>query len=198
MNDFKFVSRGAYKLLYAIDFFKINIKQTRCVDLGCNVGGFTQVLLEKGALEVFSIDTAYGVLDWKLRNDPRVHVMERTNALHCLPPKQLCDIVTIDLSWTLQSKALPVATKWCRHGGHIISLIKPHYEATASDPTRQLKNNPIKFEEAKNIAKEVSKNIPSELEMIELIESPVKGAKSSKKGYGNHEFLLILKRKKQI
>tara|TARA_Y100001970_G_C13999428_1_gene732526 strand:- start:180 stop:785 length:606 start_codon:yes stop_codon:yes gene_type:complete len=192
-----FVSRGALKLLHIFELFKFDIKGSKCADLGCNIGGFTQVLLQRGASEVICVDTAYGILDWKLRNDPRTHVFERTNALHAPPPIPPCNFIAIDLGWTPQSLALPAAAKWCQPNGIIVSLIKPHYEVTALNPQRRLKKDPLSRKEAYETALNATKNAPEGLQKIDLIESPITGLKSSRQGEGNYEFLLILKKEKR-
>jgi 23S rRNA (cytidine1920-2'-O)/16S rRNA (cytidine1409-2'-O)-methyltransferase len=101
------------KLQAALDTFSLPVEQRICADLGCNVGGFTDCLLKRGAQRVYAVDTAYGQLAWTLRNDPRVTVLERTNALHfdpaTLDPPPACDLVTIDLGWTRQSLAVPAS-----------------------------------------------------------------------------------------
>src|ERR1700692_2896638 len=96
-----FVSRAGQKLDHALKTFTIDVSEKTCADLGCSTGGFTDCLLQLGAKKVYSIDTGYGVLDWKLRNDPRVIVMERTNAMHVQLP-ELADLISIDVAWTRQ------------------------------------------------------------------------------------------------
>lgn len=123
-----YVSRGGLKLAHAIREFTIDIAGLVCADLGCSTGGFTDCLLQHGAAKVYAVDTGYGVLDWKLRNDPRVVVMERTNALHVSLPEKVA-LVTIDASWTRQRHILSAAGKLIAPGGVVISLVKPHYEA---------------------------------------------------------------------
>ena len=81
-----------------------------CADLGSNTGGFVDCLLRRGAIKVYSIDTGYGVLDWKLRKDPRVVVMERTNAMHAELPEKVA-LITIDVAWTKQRNILPAARR---------------------------------------------------------------------------------------
>ncbi len=154
MDDKRFVSRGGLKLDAALSTFGIDAAGHTCADLGCSTGGFTDCLLQRGATQVFAIDTAYGELAWTIRNDPRVVVMERTNALHADPPQgadHACNIVTVDLGWTKQDKALPVARKWCQPAGHIITLIKPHYESGQHHPTDQ---------DAKTITQDVLARLP--------------------------------------
>lgn len=123
----KFVSRAGEKLQSALVHWNVNVKGFVCADLGANVGGFTNCLLQNGAKKVFAVDTAYGVLDYKLRNDERVEVLERTNALHVELPEAV-DLLTIDVGWTKQKKILPKALDLCKDGGVILSLLKPQYE----------------------------------------------------------------------
>ena len=122
-----FVSRAGRKLNDALDAFAIDVRGTVCADFGCNVGGFTDCLLRRGAARVYAVDTGYGQLAWRLRNDPRVVVMERTNALHCAVPEPV-GLVVIDVAWTPQELAVPAAMRWLGRGGRIVSLLKPHYE----------------------------------------------------------------------
>src|SRR3989344_6185067 len=121
--DKKFVSRAGLKLEHALKFFNISVRSKVCADLGCSTGGFVDCLLQRGAKKVYAVDTAYGVLDWKLRNDPRVVVMERTNALHVQLP-ELVDFISIDVGWTRQQLILPHALKLLKPDGVIVSLIK--------------------------------------------------------------------------
>ena len=125
-----FVSRAGLKLAHALDEFGIDVTGLICADFGCNIGGFTDCLLQRGAKLVYAIDTGYGTLAWKLRSDSRVIVMERTNALHAPPPAEekrgrepfsekgsrplFCDLVVIDLGWTPQRLAVPAALRWLR------------------------------------------------------------------------------------
>jgi 23S rRNA (cytidine1920-2'-O)/16S rRNA (cytidine1409-2'-O)-methyltransferase len=126
-----FVSRAGSKLDHALTVFSIAVTGKICADLGCSTGGFTDCLLQRGAAKIFAIDTGYGVLDWKLRNDPRVVVMERTNAMHVRLPEPV-EIVTIDVGWTRQRHILPSARRLLSPGGLVVTLVKPHYEADPS------------------------------------------------------------------
>src|SRR5437870_2103753 len=126
----KFVSRAGQKLDHALTTFAIDVTGKICADLGCSTGGFVDCLLQRGAKKVYAIDTGYGVLDWKLRNDPRVVVMERTNAMHVQLP-EVVQIVTIDVAWTKQKHILPNAARLLAADGIVMTLIKPHYEAPA-------------------------------------------------------------------
>ena len=103
-----YVSRGGEKLAAALDHFEIDVSDRVCADLGSHIGGFVDCLLQRGAERVYSVDTSYGTLAWKLRRDPRVVVLERTNAMHVVLSEPV-DLVTIDVGWTPQSKILPAA-----------------------------------------------------------------------------------------
>jgi len=123
-----FVSRGGLKLAAALDAFGVDPAGLVCADLGCNVGGFTDCLLQRGAKYVYAVDTGYGTLAWKLRNDPRVMTLERSNALHFDPDQwgvtrsigvfYGCNLATIDLAWTRQAHALPAAVRWLGNYGY--------------------------------------------------------------------------------
>lgn len=123
-----FVSRGGEKLSAALDAFQLDVTGLTCADLGAHTGGFTDCLLRRGAAHVYTVDTCYGTLAWKLRRDPRVTVRERTNAMHLTLPRPV-DLVVIDVGWTPQRMILPAAARNLAPGGRVITLIKPHYEA---------------------------------------------------------------------
>jgi len=124
----RYVSRGGIKLAHALRTLGADPAGKRCADFGCNVGGFTDCLLQHGALSVIALDTAYGILDYRLRKDGRVLVMERTNVLHTGPPSGGVDLVVVDAGWTPQRLVIPKAKEWLTAGGEIVTLIKPHYE----------------------------------------------------------------------
>jgi 23S rRNA (cytidine1920-2'-O)/16S rRNA (cytidine1409-2'-O)-methyltransferase len=123
----RFVSRGGEKLAAALDHFDLDPADRVCADLGCNIGGFTDCLLQCGAARVYAVDTGYGALDYNLRRDDRVVVMERTNAMHAELPEPVAWVV-IDVAWTKQSRILPAAARLLEPGGIILTLIKPAYE----------------------------------------------------------------------
>ncbi len=137
MGDMKrsFVSRAGLKLEAAMTVFGVEVTGKTCADLGANVGGFTDCLLQRGAAKVFAVDTGYGVLAWTLRKDARVVVMERTNALHVSLPEKVA-VAAIDVGWTRQAKILPVAATLLEPGGSVLALIKPHYESDAAKVQR--------------------------------------------------------------
>ncbi len=192
MTGSTFVSRAGFKLEHALREFEFNVEGLTCADLGCNVGGFTDCLLQRGATKIYSVDTGYGTLAWKLRSDDRVITMERTNALHVDPP-EIVDLVVIDLGWTPQALALPVAARWVRDG-HMISLIKPHYELTNEEKRDESVSSGLSdssVERVLNRVRETCKTLS--LEILNESVSPVKGKKSSRKGSGNVEHLLLLR-----
>ncbi len=102
------------KLEHALREFQVDVTGLVAADFGCNVGGFTDCLLRHGARRVYAVDTGYGMLDYHLRRDERVVVMERTNALHAPPPDEPIDLVVIDAGWTPQRLIVPAAQRWLR------------------------------------------------------------------------------------
>jgi len=122
-----YVSRGGLKLAAAIDAFALDVAGCVCADFGSNVGGFVDCLLAHGAGRVYAIDTGYGALDYRLRKDPRVVVMERTNAMHVTLAEPV-QWVTIDVAWTRQEKILPAAARLLAPTGRAVTLVKPFYE----------------------------------------------------------------------
>ena len=132
----KFVSRGGHKLEHALEHFQLDVTGLTAIDLGASTGGFTDCLLQRGAAKVFAVDVGQGQLAWKLRQDPRVVVMEKTNArfLKCqdftpdtiTPP---ADLVVVDCSFISLKKILPPAVPLVKPGGRIVALIKPQFEA---------------------------------------------------------------------
>ena len=192
-----FVSRAGTKLAHALDEFKLEVAGLTCADFGCNVGGFTDCLLRRGAARVFALDTAYGTLDWRLRNDPRVVVMERTNALHAPAPSEAADLIVIDLGWTPQSLAIPASLRWlsaANQQARIITLVKPHYEASAAN-RRNVQKGGLSAAEAEATFHRVRDEMPSVgVRVVGECISPLTGAKSARSGEGNREYLLLLAR----
>ncbi|HLF02703.1 MAG TPA: TlyA family RNA methyltransferase [Anaerolineales bacterium] len=125
----RFVSRGGEKLLAALAEFKLQPVGWLCADVGASTGGFTDCLLQHGAAKVYAIDVGVGILDWKLRNDPRVVVMENTNARYVESLPEPVRLVTIDAAFISLKLLLPVVTKWLTPDGEIVALIKPQFEA---------------------------------------------------------------------
>jgi 23S rRNA (cytidine1920-2'-O)/16S rRNA (cytidine1409-2'-O)-methyltransferase len=127
----KFVSRGGHKLEHALAHFQLNVAGLTALDLGASTGGFTDCLLQRGAAKVFAVDVGQGQLAWKLRQDPRVVVMEKTNA-RFLKPENFpapADLAVIDCSFISLQKILPPAVPLLKADGKIVALIKPQFEA---------------------------------------------------------------------
>src|SRR5688500_2707754 len=132
----RFVSRGGEKLDAALEAFGINVNGLVCADVGASTGGFTDCLLQRGALKVYAMDVGKGILHWKLRNDPRVVVMEETNARYVQSLPESVSLVTVDASFISLKILLPVIRKWKVERGEIIGLIKPQFEAGKKDVAR--------------------------------------------------------------
>lgn len=128
-----FVGRGALKLVGALDVFSLSAQGKVCADVGACTGGFTEVLLLRGAEKVYAIDVGYGDLDWKIRTDPRVVVMERTNVRYVERLPDPIALVTIDVSFISLTKVLPVVAQWLVPDGVIVALVKPQFEADRKD-----------------------------------------------------------------
>ena len=172
MDDKKFVSRGGLKLEHALKEFNVDVTGMTVLDVGSSTGGFVDCLLQHGAKKVYALDTAYGEFAWKLRNDPRVVVMERQNILYLESLPEKVDLITIDVTFTSLKKIIPIVKKF---GDKIIALLKPQYE-------RQdiaLKNHGI-------IPQDRLKEIVDSFKFDKITESPIKG------GSGNTEYLILL------
>jgi 23S rRNA (cytidine1920-2'-O)/16S rRNA (cytidine1409-2'-O)-methyltransferase len=125
-----YVSRGGEKLAGALEAFAIDVNGKVCADVGASTGGFTDCLLQHGARKVYAIDVGYGILHWKLRQDARVRLMERTNARHLIEMPESIELVTVDASFISLKVLLPVILGWLAPGGgEVIALIKPQFEA---------------------------------------------------------------------
>lgn len=146
----RYVGRGGDKLERALAAFDIDPEGRVTADLGANVGGFTDCLLQHGAPRVYAVETGYGVLDWKLRQDERVVVMERTNALHVTLPEPV-SLVVADVGWTSVLRYVPHALGLLAAGGDCIALLKPQYEV----PKASLKGGFVADEEAARVTKTV-------------------------------------------
>ena len=130
----QYVSRGGHKLAAALDAFDVDPKGLIALDVGASTGGFTDCLLRRGARGVIAVDVGYGQLAWKLQQDPRVTVIDRTNARH-LEPGQLpepADLATVDVSFISLAKVLPAVSACVRTGGSIVALVKPQFEVGRS------------------------------------------------------------------
>ncbi|MDE2025246.1 MAG: TlyA family rRNA (cytidine-2'-O)-methyltransferase [Patescibacteria group bacterium] len=178
-----FASRAGEKLDHAINEFKIDVRGKTCADFGSSVGGFVDCLLQHGATKVYAVETGYGQLAWKLRQDKRVVVMERTNAMHIMLPEKV-DLITNDTSWTKQKNILPNILKNLKSEGTIITLIKPHYEAEK----KLLHKGVLDMSVAEIVAHHSLEEIQSMgFKVLGFTKSPIIGGKG-----GNTEYLAYL------
>ncbi len=179
-----FASRAGEKLQFALDQFQISVKDKICADLGSSTGGFVSCLLLNGAAKVYSVDTSYGELAWTLRNDERVVVMERANALHVELPEKV-DFISIDVGWTPQALILPHALSLLKNDSYIISLIKPHYEADK----RLIRKGKLPDENIEEVLDQMKNKLAElDIKFEKIVESPIVG----KRG-GNREFLGLIR-----
>jgi len=182
-----FVSRGGEKLEAALASFELEVKGKVCADVGASTGGFTDCLLQNGAQRVYAIDVGYGILHWKLRQDPRVEVMERTNARHLEKLPEVVNLVTVDASFISLKLLLPAVRGWFpREGGEVIALIKPQFEAgreAASKGKGVIRDAAIHEQVLEEILTFARDN---NYAVKDLIRSPLLGPK------GNVEFLCHL------
>ncbi len=142
--DHPYVGRGGLKLAHALDVFGVGVEGREALDIGASTGGFTDVLLQRGATRVVALDVGHGQLDWKLRNDPRVVVIEHFNARH-LTPADLpgpVDVVTIDVSFISLRQILPVLPPVINHGADVIALVKPQFEAGRAEVKKGIVRDP--------------------------------------------------------
>jgi len=185
-----YVGRGGLKLEKALSEFKVKVKGQTCLDIGASTGGFTDCLLQNGAKQVYAIDVGYGQLDWKLRNDPRVKVLEKTNArylkLSDLGLEQSnIELAVIDVSFISLDKILPAVYWLLADKAEVIALIKPQFEAKRE----QVGKGGIVKDPA--VHEEVIAKVKAQAEKIgyfvkQFTNSPISGAD------GNQEFLIYL------
>ncbi len=190
----RFVSRGGLKLEHALEKFAVDPTGLTAIDLGASTGGFTDCLLQRGAGQVFAVDVGQGQLAWKLRQDPRVMVMEKLNARHLtrahFPPSfEPVELVVIDCSFISLRSILPAAVPLLRSGGRLVALIKPQFEAgkAEADRGRGVITDPAVHQ---RVIAELQAFISAETSLVwrDLTESPIQGPA------GNREFLVLLEK----
>jgi len=189
--DHPWVSRGGLKLVHALDTFGINPQGVRALDIGASTGGFTDVLLQRGATRVVALDVGHNQLDWKIRSDPRVTVIEGANARNLTPADLPAEtrtfgIITIDVSFISLKHILPVLPPLLAPDGHVVALVKPQFEAGREDVG---KGGIVRDEavHARVVDAVVAAASGVGLSKAGLIPSPITGAE------GNVEFLLHLR-----
>lgn len=188
-NPINYASRGGLKLEKAIEEFNIELKDKIAMDIGASTGGFTDCMLQNGAKKVYAVDVGYGQLDWRLRNDKRVVVMERTNIRYVKPEdiEDKIDFISIDVSFISLKLVLPVAKDLLKDSGELVALIKPQFEAGRDKVGKKgiIRDKKIHKEVLEAITN-FSKEIGFGINMLSF--SPVTGTK------GNIEFLIYLKK----
>ncbi len=180
-----YVSRGGIKLAHALDEFKLDVTSLAAIDVGASTGGFTDCLLQRGAKRVYAIDVGYGQLDYKLRQDPRVVVMERVNAHHPFPLSEKVNIATVDLSFISVTQVIPNIVDHLTDPGYIIVLFKPQFEAKRQEVGKGgiIKDPRV---HALVLGRFIAWATDNDLRLHGLVASPILGAE------GNKEFLILL------
>ncbi len=188
-EDLAYVSRGGLKLEGALRALNLSVRDLVCLDVGASTGGFTDCLLQHGARKVYAVDVGYGQLAWKLRQDPRVIVIERTNIRHMSPEAmpEAADLATIDASFISLRIVVPAAMAFVKSTGRILALIKPQFEAGKG---KVGKGGVVKDAEVhRRIIRDLSDFFKqNELICGPVVPSPILGPK------GNQEFIMLLGR----
>jgi 23S rRNA (cytidine1920-2'-O)/16S rRNA (cytidine1409-2'-O)-methyltransferase len=185
--DHPYVGRGGLKLAHALDAFSISADGRECLDIGASTGGFTDVLLQRGAARVVALDVGHGQIDWKIRNDPRVIVVEGFNARH-LTPADLpgpVDLVVIDVSFISLRQIFPVIPSLLRPGADVVALVKPQFEAGRAEVRKGIIHDAAVHERV--LAEVAAAAAAIGLRPAGSTPSPITGQK------GNVEFLLHLR-----
>ena len=188
-NTLPYVSRGGLKLEKAMKHFDVTLAEKVCMDVGASTGGFTDCMLQNGAVKVYSIDVGYGQLDWKLRNDPRVVCMEKTNIRYVLPEniQEPAAFASIDVSFISLTKVLLPVRNLLTEDGEIVCLIKPQFEAGREKVGKKgVVRDPAVHREVIEKVRDYAMSIS--LEPRHLSFSPIKGPE------GNIEYLGYLSR----
>jgi len=185
----RFVSRGAYKLLTAIETFQLDVRGMVALDAGASTGGFTDCLLQHGAVRVYAVDVGHDQLHERLRADPRVISMEgvnlRTAAEDCIP--EAVDIIVADVSFISLTLILPPCLRWLKQGGLVAALVKPQFELGPHQTDRGVVRDPVLRQQA--VDKVLACCTASGLTPIGVVPSAIKGPK------GNQEYILCLRKK---
>ena len=186
-HTLKYVSRGGLKLEKAMDVFGVDVRDKVCMDIGASTGGFTDCMLQNGAVKVFAVDVGYGQLAWSLRQDPRVVCMEKTNIRYVTPEDigEPLDFASVDVSFISLTKVLPPARNLLKDDARMVCLIKPQFEAGREKVGKKgVVRDPAVHEEV--IEKVIAHAKSIGFDILNLDFSPVKGPE------GNIEYLVYL------
>ena len=188
-NMLKYVSRGGLKLEKAMTHFGITLEGKVCMDIGASTGGFTDCMLQNGAVKVYSVDVGYGQFAWKLRQDPRVVCMEKTNIRYVTPADidDVLDFASVDVSFISLTKVLIPARELLRDGGEMVCLIKPQFEAGREKVGKKgvVRDKAVHEEVVERIIEFASQN---GFFVKNLEYSPIKGPE------GNIEYLVYIRK----
>ena len=183
----QFVSRGGLKLDYALEQFQVDVNGLVAVDVGASTGGFTDCLLKHGARKVYAVDVGYGQLDYRLRQDPRVVVMERVNARYAFTLPEPVDLATVDISFISLEKVVPTVAKLVKAEGQLVVLVKPQFEAGKGHVSKGgLVKDPLVH--ASVLGRFICWAVDHGFRLGGLAASPIQGAE------GNREFLVLLRK----
>jgi len=181
-----FVSRGGVKLDYALECFQLDVTGKVAADIGASTGGFTDCLLKRGAGRVYAVDVGYGQLDYRLRRDKRVVVLERVNARYPISLPEKVDLATMDLSFISVEKVIPSVAKLLKDNGYIVVLLKPQFEAQRSEVGKGgIIKQPVVH--ARVLGRFIAWMTGHGFRLGGLVASPILGAE------GNMEFFLLLR-----
>jgi len=182
-----FVSRGGVKLSHALDQFQLDVTGMTALDVGASTGGFTDCLLQRGAKRAYAADVGHGQMDYRLRQDDRVIVMEKVNARHPFEIAEQVDLITMDVSFISISMVIPEATKHLKPGHYIVALVKPQFEAEKNQVGRGgvIKDPKV---HARVLGKTVNWAVGQELRVRDICRSPIQG------DAGNREFFILLQK----
>ena len=182
-----FVSRGGVKLAHALDQFQIDVDGLTVLDVGASTGGFTDCLLQRGARHVYAVDVGHGQMDYGLRRDDRVSVIEKTNARHPFDLPEQVDLVVMDVSFISLTMVVPEAARHLKPGRHIAVLVKPQFEALKSQVGRGgvIKDPKV---HAQVLGKMVNWAVGQGLRVRDMCRSPIQG------DAGNREFFILLQK----
>jgi len=181
-----FVSRGGIKLEHALDQLQFEVSAKVVADIGASTGGFTDCLLKRGASRVYAIDVGYGQLDYRLRQDPRVVVMDRVNARYPISLPEKVDLATIDVSFISVEKVIPSVAQLLKDSGYLLVLIKPQFEAKREEVGKGgVIKEPVVH--ARVLGRFIAWVIEHRFRLGGLVASPILGAS------GNKEFFVLIR-----